>query len=180
MSRVCTSCPSTGPFYRDKRTADGCTAQCRACIKARNVAAYEANAEDRKRRHKAWAAAHPERMNAMRAAWTEKNADKVTAKNAAYRALHLDESRERNRQWHRDNPGRSTAAARRYQLAKEQRTPAWADHEAITAIYVEAAALGKHVDHALPLRGRTVSGLHVHQNLQLLSPVDNMRKGNRV
>ena len=37
-----------------------------------------------------------------------------------------------------------------------------------------------HVDHTLPLQGRTVSGLHVPTNLQVIPAVDNIRKGNRV
>jgi hypothetical protein len=36
-----------------------------------------------------------------------------------------------------------------------------------------------HVDHELPLRGRRVSGLHVHTNLRVLPAEDNFRKGNR-
>ena len=75
--------------------------------------------------------------------------------------------------------------AGRRRAAKMQRTPPWADREKIKAVYLEARALTKltgvehHVDHVIPLQGKLVSGLHVHQNLQVLVASQNCRKGNR-
>lgn len=64
-------------------------------------------------------------------------------------------------------------------MALEQRTPTWANREAIDAIYAEARRTNMTVDHIVPLRGKTVSGLHVESNLQLLTHEQNARKGNR-
>ena len=64
--------------------------------------------------------------------------------------------------------------------ALKQRTPTWANREAIDAIYAEAQRMNMTVDHIVPLRGKTVSGLHVEHNLQLLTREENARKGNRL
>lgn len=60
----------------------------------------------------------------------------------------------------------------------KQQTPIWADLEKIKAVYKEARHLGLTVDHIIPLRGEIVSGLHVHNNLQLMPASANSSKGN--
>ena len=64
--------------------------------------------------------------------------------------------------------------------------PAWSDPEAIRKIYEDCSALNEkhgprsyHVDHIVPLQGKTVSGLHVENNLQILKAVDNLKKSNK-
>lgn len=68
---------------------------------------------------------------------------------------------------------------------KLQRVPPWADMTAIKAVYVQARRLSRetgvphHVDHEIPLQGKLVSGLHVHNNLQILTGSENSKKHNR-
>lgn len=73
-------------------------------------------------------------------------------------------------------------AARRAGL--EQATPKWANRAAIRAVYTRCAevtlntGIRHEVDHIVPLRGRRVSGLHVHWNLQVIPAEDNRLKSN--
>lgn len=75
------------------------------------------------------------------------------------------------------HPDRKLAEARKRQADKINRTPAWANLEAIKSVYA-ACPPGMQVDHTIPLRGRTVSGLHVPNNLQYLSAEENLVKNN--
>ncbi|EKN6068012.1 TPA: hypothetical protein ACJTCA_004151 [Yersinia enterocolitica] len=56
--------------------------------------------------------------------------------------------------------------------------PAWADREKIKEVYFNRPDYMV-VDHIIPLNSKLVCGLHVHYNLQYLTPEDNSKKGNR-
>lgn len=111
-------------------------------------------------------------------------------KYAAYYRSWRDRNRERcariAAEWARNNLGLKRAATARRLAEKIRATPAWADIVAIKAIYKEAARLTretgvKHeVDHIIPLRSRVVCGLHVANNLQILTQTENRRKNNRL
>ena len=59
-----------------------------------------------------------------------------------------------------------------------ERTPSWADKEKIFEFYKNCPN-GYTVDHIIPLNGKTVSGLHIHTNLQYLTRSENSSKSNK-
>ena len=88
-----------------------------------------------------------------------------------------------------NNAGSANFFNQKRYAAKLQRTPPWltkTHYEAIEFFYWEAAELSKlvgefyTVDHIVPLQGKTVSGLHVPWNLQILTKSENSSKGNRL
>jgi hypothetical protein len=92
-----------------------------------------------------------------------------------------------NKLYRAREPGKWNANATAYRIRKAKAMPAWADIEKITAIYEESARLNReagrtlyNVDHFYPLGGELVCGLHVHQNLQIIPKIDNLRKYNRL
>lgn len=88
-----------------------------------------------------------------------------------------------------ENAGRRAAKRVKYRASKIQRTPKWLTIEDLNQIKnIYAAAIQKsidtkmpwHVDHIYPLKGLTVSGLHVPANLQIISAVENLKKANKI
>lgn len=65
-----------------------------------------------------------------------------------------------------------------YFIKQQMATPQWANRAAMRLFY-DTALPGEQVDHIVPIRGKTVSGLHCEANLQHLSAKENRVKGNR-
>lgn len=92
------------------------------------------------------------------------------------------------KEWAKKNRPRLTAKQNYRYTSQKKRTPLWLtpeDLQKISDVYQKAAALTSetgvlhHVDHIIPLQGKTVSGLHVPQNLQVLNHIENIRKKNK-
>lgn len=85
-------------------------------------------------------------------------------------------------------PARRKAGKIRYEAQLKRATPAWLtdeDWEEMNAIYRRAQELTRstgvrhEVDHKIPLNGKTVTGLHVPANLQILTQAQNVSKSNK-
>jgi hypothetical protein len=86
--------------------------------------------------------------------------------------------------WNKENTDKRRAICAKRRAMKIQATPMWVDYDKIKEIYKEAKRLEEltgiqfHVDHIVPLNHKEVCGLHCEDNLQILTAIDNMRKGN--
>ena len=147
--------------------------------------AYRAANKDRiAAQMKVWAEQNPESIAASQAKYSKSKKGKATiAKNAS-----TDLGKARRKRYASSAKGKAvvnTATAKR-RAAELQRTPPWADMDAIKKVYAAAVFIHEelgydlpHVDHIVPLQGKNVSGLHIAANLQLLSAAANTSKGNR-
>lgn len=105
-----------------------------------------------------------------------------------YKAARKEAANHRNREnyaaKYREDPISERIRLRFKKERMRRATPVWADMDKIKAIYRQAAkmrAAGNdvHVDHVIPLNGKRVCGLHVHNNLRIIPASDNYAKRNR-
>ena len=142
--------------------------------KAYDRAYYLANRDKKKRQLKEWRLAHPEERS----------------KHDHNRYLsHKSHILSVSKRWKRSNPGKINAMAAKRRAALLKATPPWLSRSQwleIENIYLEANRISRetrqpyHVDHVVPLQGKTVSGLHVPWNLQILTGHDNLTKSRKL
>lgn len=90
--------------------------------------------------------------------------------------------REGQRKWVRENRDKHNAHGALRRASKKCATPKWlsaVQKQKILDWYTLAQATSLVVDHVIPLKGKTVCGLHVPWNLQLLTDFENASKHNK-
>jgi hypothetical protein len=114
-----------------------------------------------------------------------KNPEKKRQKNKIWFEENKEHHRKNIMEYYRKNKDLYRHANRKRQLIKKNATPKWANLEKIKEIYKEARRLefldniSRHVDHIIPLQGDNICGLHVENNLQILTSFENLSKSNK-
>ena len=150
-------------FGGDKKRPDGLRPWCKECHNACNKKWREANKDYYKLRHQE----NPERRKAYDAKYVKNNPDYLKA-------------------YYQNNKETIIGNVNKRRTKATYATPVWADKAKMRMIYRIASNLNNlhgyikyHVDHVVPLQGKTVSGLHVHNNLRILLADENRRKKNK-
>jgi hypothetical protein len=88
--------------------------------------------------------------------------------------------------FYRQNKSKFVARLNKRRATILRAMPPWADVRAIAEVYRQADEVTKatgvphQVDHIVPLQGRTVCGLHIPWNLQVIPAKENQRKFNKL
>jgi len=113
---------------------------------------------------------------------TVKKQTKITNQN--YYLNNKDKINQKNSDYYQKHVYEHTARVRYYKLLRKKATPKWANFDAIMDIYKQAKKLTQktgilhEVDHIIPLQNHLVCGLHVENNLQILTREQNRKKFN--
>ena len=148
--------------------------------KATTQAYYQANKEAKAETNRAYYQANKEKAKEKRLTNKEAKAES----NKAYRLANKEKTLDYGKAYYLANKDACNTHTAKRRAAKLERTVAWSDADAIKSLYTEAhrltAETGEqhHVDHIIPLQGVLVSGLHVENNLQVLTAYDNLSKSN--
>ena len=141
--------------------------------------------ECKKVTNKKWQNKNPQKVKNAIKNWNKNNKDKIQKYSKKSYYKHVEKNRNRARAWQKENKARVTANVAKRTALKKQAIPSWANLETIKKIYQEAIVLTKatgvphEVDHIYPLQSKYMCGLHVENNLQILTKKENLSKGNR-
>ena len=122
--------------------------------------------------------------------YRERKAVSWAAKNAKWRQENKDRIAEINAEYRKKNKTAKKVQRLKYKTAKRAGSVNTWNDEFDLLVFEEAQELCQlragetgflwHIDHMLPLRGKTVSGLHVAENIQVIPAVLNLLKGNKL
>jgi len=193
LSKTCSKCGVTKPlteFYKNAKYSLGVIGHCKSCFlvesserKRKNRANPEFKAKELAYK-KEYRKRTVEQRKQYMSEWRSKNVDKQVA----YREANKERSRAYNTEYDQRTKAEKLARTRKRQTAQLRRTPSWltdGHYFEMECIYkycgaLRAIGLMYEVDHIVPLQGKTVSGLHVPWNLQVIPALDNWAKNNRL
>lgn len=178
LKRYFTGQPCPKGHVSPRATASG---TCCECKRLSALSWHQKNKQQQRDYGKAYRAARGEdllqKKREYQAEWMARNLEEKKRRDALY---------EKQKRSARDASFMASAALRsaKYLRSLDRATPSWCDGDAVRGMYELASVfrsigLGVEVDHIVPLQGKTVSGLHTADNLQLLLRSANASKSNR-
>jgi len=171
--KTCKLCGIEKPldqFYRHRGCKQGVNSRCIVCTLSLQAARYDPKVNSERHKAKYANPAYVKRAREQANAWCKANRAKASAN---------------VRKHYERNPDKARMKLAKRRAAKLRRSVVWSNPFFVSEAYRLATLRSKLtgvpwvVDHVVPLRGRFVSGLHVHTNLQVIEMAENCRKNNR-
>lgn len=197
--KICSKCKQekdSSLFAKASRNKDGLQHHCKACnveyrlenkekILINNKSYYKKNKDDILVQKKSYYLENRQEILEYKQEYYENNSEELVLKKREYRVLNPDTYRI----WASKNKDKVAAISAKRRANKLQATPAWLNEEQLNEIdfyywfcrlISDDTGIQHHVDHIVPLQGKTVCGLHVPWNLQILSASENCSKSNKL
>lgn len=177
--KYCKTCETCKPFeaFAKARTGSfGLYSKCKVCCSIRSK---EIRSDKEVQ----------DALNNLNKEYYKKNKDKIGKRTSEYRKNNIEIYRKASREWTKRNPEKTSEKCTQRRAAKLRAIPSWAldewDSFLVENIYELRVLRDKvlnikhNVDHIVPLQSEFVCGLHCSANLQILTFLENMVKGNR-
>lgn len=128
-----------------------------------------------------------EKISEQKKKYWNDNKDYFSMKAKELYETQREERIDKAQEWAEANRGKSNAIKSKNKIKRSLRVPSWLDEDDLWLIeqfYITAKERTEHygiefeVDHIIPLNGKYVSGLHVPENLQVITRYENNRKSN--
>ncbi len=149
----CAEVKPTSEFHKNTTYTNGLDGRCKTCKKAAHKANYVVNKKTILAKNKAWQTNSPEKYKIVQERFRTNNPEKFAAKAAKRRYLYNASS---------INLNQSQKVEIEYMYMYNHIMPgAW------------------EVDHIVPLNGKNICGLHIPENLQVISHKENRMKTNK-
>lgn len=173
--KQCPKCNQEKPFeafYASSTHKSGYASWCKECESERNRLKSQKYRDSRLAKAKQWRDENKDKQEIATKTWRENNPERTAAM---------------YRDWADRNRDKVNAKWMKREASKKNRTPAWLTVDElwmieqaydIAAKRKQALGFDWHVDHIVPLQGKTVSGLHVPWNLQVIPAKLNQQKSN--
>lgn len=154
-------------------------------VKTREKKRREVNSEKHKARARAYYEKNKEAVTLRIKKYRKKNPDKLRQFKKNYYWTHREKRLAEVKAYRQTAAGRAAAARRssKRRASEKRATPAWSNRVREIVMYELRDSLTEdcrgepfHVDHDIPLQGKRVSGLHVHNNLEVLQGTVNRDK----
>ena len=118
--------------------------------------------------------------------WYRENQEYAYAKSREYVIKNRARDNQYKKNWAERNKDHVAANWKRRSAYIRRATPSWSDFSRIKKFYAERIRLTEetgqdyHVDHYYPIVSDVVCGLHVPENLQVITAVENLAKSNKM